>query len=61
MAHEAVILVRIDDMEALRTVGTLSIRLPLTEVGPGTFNELVSSALRGVPDPVHDPEKWQRY
>lgn len=57
-AREAVILVRIDNMDTLTTEGQRSIRLALTEVGPETVDEWIASALRDAPDPVHHPEGW---
>ncbi len=55
---EAAIMVRIDDMDKLSTVGALTIRLTLTEIGPETLHELVAEALREAPDPEHHGEKW---
>jgi hypothetical protein len=59
--REAVILVRIDNMDTLASEGQMSIRLPLTEIGPETIAEWVASALREVPDPIHWGEKWSAY
>jgi len=49
MPREAVILVRIDNMDSDRTEGQASIRIPLTEIGPETVPEWIASALREVP------------
>jgi hypothetical protein len=57
--HEAVILVRIDDMSTFQTVGQRSIRFPLpTGDEPAEdLNELVGVALREAP-PL---EEWQGF
>jgi hypothetical protein len=44
--REAAIMVRIDNMDDLRTEGSRAIRFELTEVGPQTVDEFVASALR---------------
>lgn len=46
--REAAIMVRIDNMDDMRTEGSRAIRFELTEIGPQSVDELAASALRHV-------------
>jgi hypothetical protein len=46
--REAAIMVRIDNMDDVRTEGYRAIRIELSEIGPRTVDEFVASALRQV-------------